>query len=111
MFPLSIFLFFAAAAPSQQDMTLQLDFGRTQQALQFTPMNVLPAKSIIMADPPPAQANDCYMIRSYHFQRHDGQAPVLTGMTTCTPGNLLRQKKASPAPGMFVPLALDSEER
>ncbi|HEU4413450.1 MAG TPA: hypothetical protein VFT65_01610 [Candidatus Angelobacter sp.] len=111
MFPLSIFLFFATALPPQQDTTPQLHFDRIPQAQQFAPIYLFPRKSIIMDQPPLASSNDCYMIRTYHFQRHDGQAPVLTGMTTCTPGSLLRQKKAAPAPGKFVPLTFGGEQR
>lgn len=51
--------------------------------------------------------NTCYTVRSYHFKRQDGQAPVLTGMTTCTPARVLEQKRVSPAPGVkLIPMSL-----
>ncbi len=53
-----------------------------------------------------SQRNTCYTMRSYFFRRQDGQAPVPAGMTTCTPANMLQQRKVSPAPQvMYVPLA------
>jgi hypothetical protein len=56
--------------------------------------------------------NTCYALRSYHFERHDGQAPLLTGMSTCTPARILEQKRVSPAPGVkLVPMSLDSRDQ
>jgi hypothetical protein len=58
------------------------------------------------------QDQTCFTVRSYFFHRQDGQAPVLTGMTTCTPANLLRQRQASPAPRvMFVPVGVQGEQQ
>jgi hypothetical protein len=39
--------------------------------------------------------NTCWFIRSYNFEREDGEAPVLKDVTTCTPshGNVLRKAK------------------
>ena len=55
--------------------------------------------------------NTCYTVRSYHFERQDGQAPVLTGMTTCTPARILEQKRVSPSRGLYVPLSLQPGEQ
>jgi hypothetical protein len=48
--------------------------------------------------------NTCWFIRSYNFEREDGEAPVLKDVTTCTPShrNVLRRAKKPGAE--FVPL-------
>ncbi|MGC2696105.1 MAG: hypothetical protein WA738_09965 [Candidatus Angelobacter sp.] len=106
MLPLSIFLFFATAAPPQQAAMPQLHVDRGMLVLQARPVDRL-----ILESPLAAQDNTCLMIRTYHFHRQDGQAPVLTGMTTCTPASKLRQRQVSPGRVKFVPLALDSGEQ
>ena len=54
----------------------------------------------------------CYTMRSYLFHRQDGQAPVLAGMTTCTPASVLQQRQVSPAPRvLYVPLSLESSDQ
>jgi hypothetical protein len=51
--------------------------------------------------------NTCYTVRSYHFQRQDGQAPMLTGVSTCTPANKLQQRRVSRTPEtLYTPLGL-----
>jgi len=51
--------------------------------------------------------NTCFYIRSYHFRRQDGLAPVPAGVTTCTPANVLKKRQISPSPGgVYVPLTL-----
>ena len=44
---------------------------------------------------PDSQQNTCWFIRSYIFERRDGEAPVFKRETTCTPSyrNPLRQTK------------------
>lgn len=62
--------------------------------------------------PQSAQSNTCYTMRSYHFRRQDGQAPVPAGMTTCTPANVLQQRQVSRNQNsLFVPLTLQGDEK
>jgi hypothetical protein len=44
------------------------------------------------------QNKTCYTMRSYLFQRSEGEAPRLVGMTTCTPGNRFRTYHAGQKP-------------
>ena len=46
--------------------------------------------------------NFCLKIRSYIFERQDGNAPRLVGMTTCTPANRFQGKRALKSPGWGV---------
>jgi hypothetical protein len=49
-------------------------------------------------------ANMCFAIRSYVFDRQDGNAPVLVSTTTCTPADTLRrQQVANPPKARLVP--------
>jgi hypothetical protein len=106
MWPLSIVLLFATAAPQQNAPVQQGAYvGKIPQVQQMARdrMNVLQRT----VHPSDFNQNTCFAIRSYHFERQDGQAPMLTAMTTCTPARILEQKRVSPAPGvMYVPLAL-----
>lgn len=45
-----------------------------------------------------ANRNTCYTMRSYIFQRQDGNAPVLLGTTTCTPANVGRSRQVDRPP-------------
>ena len=45
-----------------------------------------------------AQLGICYAIKSYIFEREDGNAPVLVATTTCTPANTLRWRQVDRAP-------------
>jgi hypothetical protein len=108
MWPLGIFLLFATAAPPQQSAPSQFQLHPIHPALQTEQVH----RGIGPVQLEPGQRYGCYAIRSYFFHRQDGQAPVLTGMTTCTPANLLRQRQASPAPRvMFVPVGVQGEQQ
>ena len=109
MWPLGIFLLIATAAPPQQSVPSQFQLHRSNPALQqHKQLDRVPAQGLVE----PGQAQGCFFIRSYIFHRQDGQAPVLTGMTTCTPANLLRQRQASPDPQvMFVPVSAQDEQQ
>lgn len=49
-------------------------------------------------------ANLCFAIRSYIFNRQDGNAPVLVSTTTCTPADTLRRLQvANPPRARLVP--------
>jgi hypothetical protein len=101
MWPLSLFLFFATAAPYQQDTTPQLHGDRSKLTLQMKRTDGPRMRTLVEQ-----QNNLCFTLRTYYFHRQDGQAPVLEGMTTCTPASALSQKQVSPKPGRFVPLVL-----
>jgi hypothetical protein len=106
MWPLSIVLLFVAAAPQQNAPVPQQGFiGTIPQQVQLQ-RNRVPAYRLSPQEL--MNKNTCYTVRSYHFEREDGQAPVLTAMTTCTPARILEQKRVSPARGMYVPLSLQS---
>jgi hypothetical protein len=102
MWPLSVFLFVAIAAPQQQPHDVFQDFHNLKlPVMQHPEFNQPPARQLIEE----SQRNTCFTMRSYFFRRQDGQAPVPAGMTTCTPASVLQQKKVSPRPGVqFVPL-------
>ena len=48
--------------------------------------------------------NTCWFIRSYNFEREDGAAPVLKGVTTCTPSKKNELRRAKKRGAEFVPL-------
>jgi hypothetical protein len=102
MWPLSILLFVATAAPQQK----QLDTSHDFRTLRLPAMQHLqPYHTIIPKLMDESRRNTCYTMRSYFFRRQDGQAPVPAGMTTCTPADVLQQKQvASPPNVKFVPL-------
>lgn len=106
MWPLNIVLLIATAArpvqqpkplPSEQEPNT-LMAQRLQHAKEMTLKKALES---------PQERRLCFAIRSYHFRRQDGQAPVLVGTTTCTPAIDFRQRQVSPAPKIeLVPLGL-----
>jgi hypothetical protein len=106
MWPLSVFLFLAIAAPQQNQLNVFRDFGHVK----------LPAMQPSAFDDTMARENSlrntCYTMRSYFFRQQDGNPPVPAGMSTCIPANVTRQLKVSPAPRVkFVPLGDKSEGR
>jgi hypothetical protein len=101
MWPLSIFLFVATAAPQPQPLNASQDFRISRLPV----MQHQPYHTIIPKLTDETRRNTCYTMRSYFFRRQDGQAPVPAGMITCTPANVLQQKQvASPPTVKFVPL-------
>src|ERR1041385_9477923 len=102
MWPLSIFLFVATAAPQQQPLDVFQDFRNLQlPRMQHKKSDDETFRKLSNDD----QRNTCYTMRSYFFRRQDGRAPVPAGMTTCTPATVLQQRQVSPAPAVrFVPL-------
>src|SRR5215472_9032813 len=101
MWPLSLALLFATAAPQASP---NLDGAYVGRVPQFNLQRYLQTHKVETQN---LNDNVCYTMRSYYFQRQDGQAPVLTGVSTCTPAKKLQQKRVSPEPGeMYVPLGL-----
>ncbi|HEX3156588.1 MAG TPA: hypothetical protein VHV32_18305 [Candidatus Angelobacter sp.] len=102
MWPLSILLFVATAAPQQQPLDVSQDFhSLTLPAMQHKQLDDLTSRKFRYD----TRRNTCYTMRSYFFSRQDDQAPVPAGMTTCTPANVLQQRQVSPGPAVrFVPL-------
>jgi hypothetical protein len=113
MWPLSVFLFLAAAgaaAPQQQkSLDVFQDFHHLQlPVMQHGQLNDGTTRRLIEEN----RRNTCFTMRSYFFRRQDGQAPVPAGMTTCTPASVLQQRQVSPGPKVkFVPLGGQQEER
>src|SRR5436305_32967 len=109
MWPLSIFLFLATAAPPQQPLNVSQDFRQlTLPIMQHRPLDRNPARKLLDE----SRRNTCYTMRSYFFRRQDGQAPVPAGMTTCTPASVLQQRQVSPLPSVkFVPLVAKPDEQ
>jgi hypothetical protein len=102
MWPLSLLLFVATAAPQQQPLNASQDFLASRlPAVQ----PAQPDLTIIPKVIDESRRNTCYTMRSYFFRRQDGQAPVPAGMTTCTPASVSQQRQVSPRPSVkFVPL-------
>jgi len=104
MWPLSVFLFLAAAAPAPQQKPLDVfqDFRNLKlPVMQHRQIDNATGRRLLEE----SQRNTCFTMRSYFFRRQDGQAPVPAGMTTCTPARITQQRQVSPAPDVkFVPL-------
>jgi hypothetical protein len=109
MWPLSIFLFLATAAPQQNPSNVFQDFRHLKlPVMQHRQSDETIAGKLLEE----SQRNTCYTMRSYFFRRQDGQAPVPAGMSTCIPANATRQLQVSPEPRVrFVPLAAQSDGR
>jgi hypothetical protein len=109
MWPLSIFLFVATAAPQQQPLDVFQDFRQLKlPILQHRQLDHTTSRKLVDE----SRRNTCYTMRSYFFHRQDGQAPVPAGMTTCTPASVLQQRQVSPRPTVkFVPLGATRDEQ
>ena len=108
MWPLSFFLFFAAAAPQQKPLDVYQDFLHLKLPVMQQPQHdTVMARKLIEE----SQRNTCFTMRSYFFRRQDGLAPVPAGMTTCTPASVLQQRQVSPGPPVrLVPLAVQQDD-
>lgn len=108
MWPLSIFLFVATAAPQQQPLNVSHDFRTLALPIM---QHRQPDHTLARKLPDVSRRNTCYTMRSYFFRRQDGNAPVPAGMTTCTPASVLQQRQVSPRPSVkFVPLGATSDD-
>lgn len=109
MWPLSIFLFVATAAPQQQPPDVFQDFRTlTLPVMQHRLIDDGTSRKLMDE----SRRNTCYTMRSYFFRRQDGQAPVPAGMTTCTPASVLQQRQVSPRPSVkFVPLGATRDDQ
>ena len=89
MWPLSIFLFVATAAPQQPQLNVDQDFRALQlPVMQHRQFDDSLGRKLLEQ----SRRNTCYTMRSYFFRRQDGQAPVPAGMTTCTPASVSATK-------------------
>jgi hypothetical protein len=110
MWPLSVFLFLAAAvAPQQKPLDVFQGFRHLNlPVMQHRQFDDATTRRLIDE----SRRNTCFTMRSYFFRRQDGQAPVPAGMTTCTPASVLQQKQVSPAPDVkLVPLGAQQKEK
>jgi hypothetical protein len=108
MWPLSLIFLLATAGPQQNaPATGGAYVGKVPQLRNLAQRN---SQTRRVSPEETSNRNTCFLIRSYHFERQDGNAPVLTGMTTCTPSRILEQKRVSPARGLFVPLSLRNND-
>ena len=98
MWPLYLVFIFATTAPQQQNAVPTL-----QQKL---PAQTMRPGDQIASQFAEAQRNTCYTMRSYLFHQQDGQAPVPAGMTTCTPANVLQQRRVTGPSDLFMPLGM-----
>ena len=108
MWPLSVFLFVATAAPQQKPPDVLQSFSQLKLPIMQhrQPDYTLPHKVIDQS-----RRNTCYTMRSYFFRRQDGQVLVPAGMTTCTPASVSQQRRVSPGPGVqFVPLGATRDD-
>jgi hypothetical protein len=110
MWPLSVFLFLAAAAPAPQQKPLDVfqDFRNLKlPVMQHRQIDNATGRRLLEE----SRRNTCFTMRSYFFRRQDGQAPVPAGMITCTPARVLQQRQVSPAPKVkLVPLGTQLPE-
>lgn len=110
MWPLSLVLLVATAAPPQQQaaspqqqatpphLTAQQK-RLMEMAMQQAEKAAKEAENQLRS----AKDNTCFTMRSYFFRRQDGQAPVPAGMTTCTPAIKFQQKWVITEPGLKSP--------
>ena len=107
MWPLNFVLLLAFAAQPQQAPSFEFKPDVSQLQVQMSRQSTGQLQKHIEAQ---QNKNTCYLIRSYHFRRQDGLAPIPAGVTTCTPANAFSQKQVTaPAPRvMYVPLGLPS---
>ena len=111
MWPLSVFLFLAAAAaapPQQKPLDVFQDFHHLKlPVMQHRQLDNLTGRTLTGE----SRRNTCFTMRSYFFRRQDGQAPVPAGMITCTPASVLQQRKVSPVPELIlVPLGSQQQK-
>ena len=111
MWPLTIVLLIASAGPQNTPNADQSYVGKIPSLKDSLRARVAQAQPRLTLAPGESFPNTCFLIRSYHFERQDGNAPVLTGMTTCTPSRVLEQKRVSPSRGLYVPLSLQSADQ
>jgi len=111
MWPLAIVLLIAAGAPQNTASADQAYVGKIPSLKDSLRARVALAQRRATLAPGDLAPNTCFLIRSYHFERQDGNAPVLAGMTTCTPSRILEQKRVSPSRGLYVPLTLQPGDR
>jgi|SRR5947209_13985996 len=107
MWPLHIVLLFAMAAQAQQNPSALTGayIGNIPQIVNLQ-AGRMPRRRVSPEEL--RDQNTCYVIRSYHFRRQDGFAPVPAGVTTCTPANAVRQRQVAPAPRvLYVPLGIE----
>jgi hypothetical protein len=108
MWPLTIVLLFGTAGPQQNAPSAgEAYVGKIPPIVQLVQHNL---QSRRVSPQEMMNRNTCFLIRSYHFRRQDGNAPVLTGMTTCTPSRILEQKRVSPEGGLYVPLVFSGDQ-
>src|SRR5215467_1090633 len=108
MWPLSLILLLAAAAPQQTQSYAFKPELNSLRVLGVQAQRTAP-RSLQQSDINGQQRNLCFTMRSYFFHRQDGQAPVMVGTATCTPANMLQQRRVSPTlDRLFVPLGLQA---
>lgn len=100
MSPLA-FLFLLTLTPQTQDFSFHP---------QIQPFHV--TRQIRLQPRELAQQNTCYTIRSYIFERKDGNAPELVAETTCTPSSQVGPQRVRPMPKpRLVPLSMTGEPK
>ena len=116
MSPLGFILLLGLTAPQNQPVTAQQGDVAPAQQFQLQGQHNLRIQTLQQQGIQNAQralenarrsledANLCFAIRSYVFERQDGNAPVLVSTTTCTPADTLRRLQvANPPPARLVP--------
>ncbi len=100
----SLVLLIASSASGQQ-LRGRLEGSPTEWSQDKVP-TVSPAK-VRTSGNLNGDASDhrCYFIRSYIFQRNDGEPPVFQRETTCTPANPNAVQRTRRSRARFVPLS------
>ena len=52
----------------------------------------------------------CFTMRSYIFERQDGNAPILVATTTCTPAGRIRDRRVRGKGQLLTPMNLQDRE-
>lgn len=105
MSPLTILLLLGLTAPQDQ-VSSAPSSGDWLATPAFTVEQFNAARSLRLAQrrlqqamrDPRRDSSTCYAIKSYIFEREDGNAPVLVATTTCTPANTLQWRQVDDPP-------------
>jgi hypothetical protein len=102
---LAAFTTCSAVAQQQNTAPTSSDSNSTSQRNFSTdPIQRPRFDSPMVVSPGSSDQNTCWFIRSYIFERNDGEAPVLKRETVCTPSKANSLQRAKQRPARLVPL-------
>jgi hypothetical protein len=82
--------------------------GSVANEFQYSPqpLSNYPGMGLNRREMAAPKDDTCFFIRSYIFEREDGNAPVLKGETVCTPSNANAVRHAKRSKVEVIPLTL-----